>query len=161
MLKKFFIGILTIITIFICNNNVTTFAYEQSNDYQENLETTYEENQAVEELPFSSITPYLIIGMNHSTLGVNKFIKSDNAFNFKKGEKVKIKNVTWSPTTQKIQLGFVNATNGDQYWTTSYSGGNKIGGTFSLGGPSGRYYIAIRTPSTNNKIVNVKGQFEF
>ncbi|GEM_PF-5744475 len=60
----------------------------------------------------------------------------------------------------EVQLRFINANNGKQYWTGTYSGGNKTGRTFSLSGPSSRYYIAIRTPSTNNKNINVKGQFE-
>jgi len=120
-----------------------------------------ESDWAEEEKSLDAISPFAVFGLNHSAVGINKHIKSNNVFNIQKGDKVKIKSLTWSPTGQKVQLGFINANNGKQYWTNNYSGGSKTGGTFSLGGPSGSYYIAIRTPSTNTTSINVKGQFEF
>ncbi|MBM7678281.1 hypothetical protein [Gracilibacillus alcaliphilus] len=122
---------------------------------------TEEKDWAIEEELIDGISPFSTFSISHSALGVKKYVKSNKAFNIKKGKKIKIKSVKWSPSGQKIQLGFINATNGKQYWTRNYTGGSKTGGTFSLNGPSGKYYIAIRTPSTNSKSINVKGQFEF
>lgn len=116
---------------------------------------------AIEEEVNEGFSPFVVFTLSNSSLGKNKYIKSDYAFNIKKGEKVNIKSLTWSPTSQKVQLGFINANDGNQYWTNNYTGGSKTGGTFSLGGPSGSYYIAIRTASTNTASINVRGQFEF
>lgn len=120
-----------------------------------------EGNFSVEEESFGEITPFASFNISHSKLGINKYVKSKSSYYIKKGEKVKVNSVTWSPSGQKIQLGFVNATTGKKYWTNNYTGGSKTGGTFSLGGPSGEYYIAIRTPSSNTKTINVNGSFDF
>lgn len=119
------------------------------------------DNWAIEEESIEGILPAVVFSLGHSSLGVNKYIKSSYAYNIKRGEKVKIQSLTWRPTGQKVQLGFINANNGNQYWTNNYTGGSKNGGTFSLGGPSGSYYIAIGTPSTNSQAINIRGQFEF
>lgn len=124
-------------------------------------EVVEEGNNAIEEDSFGEITPFASFNISHSKLGINKYVKSSSSYYIKKNEKVKINSVTWSPSGQRIQLGFVNATTGKQYWTGNYTGGSKTGGTFSLGGPSGEYYIAIRTPSSNTKTINVNGSFDF
>lgn len=59
-----------------------------------------------------------------------------------KNQKVNVDIITWNPSSQKIQLGFINASNGKQYWTKSYGGGSKTSRSFKLSGPNGTYYIA-------------------
>ncbi len=164
MIRKNFLAIFSLIFIF-CFIHSSASATERlyvnvQND--NSIAVLAEENDwAEEEESLEGISPFVVFSLSHSSLGINKYVKSNSAFNIQKGDKVKIQSLTWSPTSQKVQLGFINANNGKQYWTSNYSGGSKTGGTFSLSGPSGSYYIAIRTPSTNSQTVNVKGQFEF
>lgn len=164
LIKKNFQAIFSLIFI-LCFIHSSVSATERSYVDVENdnsLAVLAEVNDwAEEEESLEGISPFAVFSLSHSALGINKLIKSNNAFNIQKGKKIKINSVTWSPTGQKLQLGFINANNGKQYWTSNYSGGSKTGGNFSLNGPSGSYYIAIRTPSTNSQTINVKGQFEF
>lgn len=163
MIKKgFIITFILVLTVYLGYGSVTAIESTPITNEADSIATYIDESDwAILEEFSEENSPFVAFSISHSALGINKFIKSKNAFNMKKGDKVKIQSLTWSPTAQKVQLGFVNASNGDQYWTSNYSGGSKVGGTFSLGGPSGSYYIAIRTPSTNSKTINVKGQFEF
>ncbi|MBG0967243.1 hypothetical protein [Bacillus sp. SRB1LM] len=97
-----------------------------------------------------------------TSLGINSYAKSSNTFYINKGEVVTINSCTWNPSGQNIQIGFINAKTGTQYWTSNYSGGSiSSGSRVSLGGPSGEYYVAVGTPSTNNARVNVTSQFKF
>lgn len=106
-----------------------------------------------------SITPFATTSLSGS-LKANQMKKTTSSYYLKAGEKVTIKSCTWSPSGQKIQLGFVNATNGKQYWTPNYSGGNITSGyTFSVA-KAGEYHIAVGTPSTNTATVNVSAQFK-
>lgn len=152
-MRKNFLTIFSLIFIFCfihSSVNATESSYIDVQNDNSIAVLAEESDWAVEEESFVGISPLVVISLSHSTLGINKHIKSNNAFNVENGEKVKIQSVTWSPTSQKVQLGFINANNGKQYWTSNYSGGSKTGGTFSLNGPSDSYYIAIRTPSTNS-----------
>ncbi|MFJ3388948.1 hypothetical protein [Lysinibacillus sp. NPDC086135] len=99
---------------------------------------------------------------NASNLKPNYYTKSSSSYYIKKGEKVNVNSVTWSPSGQKIKLGFVSATGGSNYWTEAYVGGSKTGGSFYLGGPTGEYYIAILADSGNNaNLGTVTGSFDF
>lgn len=163
MIKKS-VGIVFSLIFAICfiHNPVSaTESLHTIDEGDDSIAVLEEKDDWVEEEVNEGFSPFVVFTLSNSSLSKNKYIKSDYAFNMKKGEKVSIKSLTWSPSSQKVQLGFINADNGKRYWTNNYSGGSKFGGTFSLGGPDGRYYIAIRTASTNTASVNVRGQFEF
>lgn len=116
------------------------------------------ENKNESNLPSAKAT----FNISSSSLGANSYTKSSNTYYIKKGEIITINSCTWSPSGQKVQIGFVNATNGNQYWTSNYSGGSIASGSrVSMDGPAGEYYVAIGTPSTNNANINVTGQFKF
>lgn len=172
-LNKSFILALSLINLLSFIETTTVNAVENSTDNrlvneqtlayfeeENNLVAEFEENFIIEE-QFDGITPFASLNISHSSLGSNKFVKSKSSYYFKKGEKVKINSVTWNPSGQKIRLGFVHASSGKKYWTNNFTGGSKVGGTFSLGGPNGEYYIAISTPSSNTKSINVNGSFGF
>lgn len=164
MFKKRFVVMFGLALMFWMGHGSASAMENSSSDFDDDnlvADIVEEGDFAVEEDNFGEITPFASFNISHSKLGINKYVKSKSSYYIKKNEKVKINSVTWSPSGQKIQLGFVNASTGKKYWTKNYTGGNKTGGTFSLGGPSGEYYIAIRTPSSNTKTINVNGSFDF
>lgn len=164
MFKKSFVAMLGLALMFCLGLGSVSAMENSSSEFDDDnlvAEVVEESEYAVEEDSFGEIAPFASFNINHSSLGINKFVKSSSSYYIKKNEKVKINSVTWSPSGQKVQLGFINATTGKQYWTSTFSGGSKTGGTFSLGGPSGEYYIVIGTPSSNTKSINVNGSFDF
>lgn len=163
MVKKIIIFIFTIsFTICFFHKPVNAMASIQSDHDDNRIATKVDVDDFSTEVDFNEgISLFIGLKMQSQALGVNRHIKSDFSFYFNKGDKVKVQSLNWSPSNQKVQLGFINVNNGKQYWTTSYTGGSKIGGTFSLGGPSGSYYLAIRSAATNTSSINVIGQFDF
>ncbi len=164
MVKKYFVMVFSLFFMFLFH--VGTASAEESSisdmDSEDFVaELVYEGDQSTEEESIDKISPFLNFTVRHSSLGINKHVKSKNKYKMSKNQKVKVGVITWKPSSQKIQLGFINASNGKQYWTKSYGGGRKTSGSFILSGPSGTYYIAIRTPSTNTRSINVKGSFDF
>ncbi|HFJ9465842.1 hypothetical protein NST86_32275 [Bacillus sp. FSL L8-0199] len=125
------------------------------------LPTSSEFNKV--EAPNGSDLPSTRATFNISTsLGINTYAKSSATYYMNRGETVTVNSCTWSPSGQNVQIGFINAKTGTQYWTKNYSGGSISSGTkVSIDGPAGEYYVAVGTPSTNNARITVNSQFKF
>lgn len=92
----------------------------------------------------------------------NGYRKTSSTYYIKPGsDKLKIKSLSWSPTGQNVQVGFINASTGTQYWTSNYSGGSATGYVLTNNLPAGEYYVAVGTPKSNTKSVNVVANFDW
>lgn len=114
----------------------------------------------IKEEALIEVTLFLSVQVSSSSLGANKYVRSNTPYNLKKGEIISINSVTWNPTGQKVQVGLIHATTGTQYWSSSFSGGSISGNSMSVAS-DGAYYLAIGTPSSNTTSINVSGLFSF
>ena len=164
MFKKFFIAMFSL-TLVIWLGHDSVGAMESPSSELENeiltVESVEESNFIIEEVSSKEVVPFLSFSISSSSLGVNEFIKSNQSYYLPKEGKVNITNVTWSPSNQKIQIGLINVATGTRYWSSERTDGSQIGGSIVLPStaPSGEYYVAIRSVSTNTTTISVYGQF--
>ena len=113
--------------------------------------------------PLLELNPFAGFTISTTNLKPGTYIQSRSSYYIKKNEKVSVVNVAFSPRGQKIKLGFVSTTNSkDQYWTPAHTGGSVDISGFTLGGPTGDYYIAIQAVSSNTaNLTSVTGNFDF
>ncbi|MDT3703261.1 MAG: M56 family metallopeptidase [Thermincola sp.] len=100
--------------------------------------------------------------ISSSSLPPNSYTRSSSSYYINSGVDKLQFSANWNPTGQQIQIGFVNASNSSiQYWTSAYSGGSASGTVSTSSVPSGEYYVAIGTPSSNTQNISVNGTFEW
>ena len=61
-------------------------------------------------------------------------------------------NFTWTPTTQKIQIGFLNPQK--TFYKVDKTGGEYKGTLGTTNAPSGTYKVAVFNPTSNTKKIN-------